>query len=128
MYTINNLTPLRPAYGHTPNAPLVTLDKSLPANPKLIPPNTPQLQAPPTHHYSSNILPTVPDLSPTPASSHNNSMESQSPPRTIPANDGHPAPPPIIKNASLTAAEMNEGLIDAAEQEIEECYNTVNNI
>ena len=69
MSMINNLTPPRLAYDHTPNASFNTFDTSLLASPNLIPPNQQLLPSSPTHCVSSNIVTTVPDSTSTPASS-----------------------------------------------------------
>ena len=48
--------------------------------------------------------------------------------RTILTDGGHTAPSPINTLHFLTNKELQKGLINAAEQELEECYNTINHI
>ena len=112
-------TPPRSVNDHTVSASSTV--ESFMECPNLIPSDTPIL--PESHKRVTFINSTTVSTIP-PPTIPNISEESTSP-RTILTNDGHPAPPLTDDNAHLTAEETNEGLIDAAEQEIEECYDTI---
>ena len=116
-FTIHNLTPPQSASDHTPTASFNTSDTSLPASPNILPPDKQVLPFFPTHHVSSNIVTTVPDSLSTSVSSLIIPTDFHSHPRTISPNGGHTALSPINTTHYLTAEKLQEGLIDAAEQE-----------